>query len=519
MKEILYIQAGSFANFIGTHFWNTQESYFTYGEDEEPLVYHDRSFREGLTSEGESTYCPRLLVFDRKSNFGALSKGLYDDDDELEVSRWQGDVVEYRQDPIPRSRYHTRLDEGEPDDETEGVKDATSQIRFWSDYSRVYLHPRSLQKLPDLAEWEATDGDWNTSRDTFHRHEAEHEILENDVRLFVEECDQLQGIQLMNDTATFGGFTDAFLTALRDELPKIPSITFPLLSSASYSLVSADEHAEAMKAINDALCIRGLEGLSTISVPIQNPSTWRKEGWLEGLDIDLRAPFHTSALLSTHIESETLPFRLKTAEYAMSSFNDLLNLSGTTRTAHLSGSYPLPISTSWRADVEKRIYDLSAVAEAGAKGSTVSTYSRVHVSRGLRPTEITKYDELFSSRRPAPWSIHAPAYPTPTSFPAFFAPPRDPDLPPAEHKQARHRALSTLTTSSATAKLFASYARLTQECVDRRAEVVLRMGLEFDEVRELKDELWALCDLYAGDDRGEDDGSGDAEVGEDEELA
>lgn len=51
MKEILYVQAGSFANFIGTHFWNTQESYFTYGEDEEPAVYHDKSFREGLTSE------------------------------------------------------------------------------------------------------------------------------------------------------------------------------------------------------------------------------------------------------------------------------------------------------------------------------------------------------------------------------------------------------------------------------------------------------------------------------------
>lgn len=27
MKEIIYVQAGSYANHIGTHFWNTQESY------------------------------------------------------------------------------------------------------------------------------------------------------------------------------------------------------------------------------------------------------------------------------------------------------------------------------------------------------------------------------------------------------------------------------------------------------------------------------------------------------------
>jgi hypothetical protein len=48
MKETLYIQAGTLANYIGTHFWNAQECYFTYGDDEEPFVDHDISFREGL---------------------------------------------------------------------------------------------------------------------------------------------------------------------------------------------------------------------------------------------------------------------------------------------------------------------------------------------------------------------------------------------------------------------------------------------------------------------------------------
>ena len=52
MREILYFQAGRFSNFIGTHFWNAQESYFTYGEEaEEPLVNHDVSFREGLSNK------------------------------------------------------------------------------------------------------------------------------------------------------------------------------------------------------------------------------------------------------------------------------------------------------------------------------------------------------------------------------------------------------------------------------------------------------------------------------------
>lgn len=33
MREIIYVQAGRFANYAGTHFWNTQESYVPYVED------------------------------------------------------------------------------------------------------------------------------------------------------------------------------------------------------------------------------------------------------------------------------------------------------------------------------------------------------------------------------------------------------------------------------------------------------------------------------------------------------
>lgn len=51
MREIIYIQAGSFANYTGTHFWNTQESYFTYDDEDEPIVNHDLSFEEGRSPQ------------------------------------------------------------------------------------------------------------------------------------------------------------------------------------------------------------------------------------------------------------------------------------------------------------------------------------------------------------------------------------------------------------------------------------------------------------------------------------
>ena len=51
----MYIQAGTLPNFVGTHFWNTQESYFQYDGDadtneiDEPEINHDISFREGVS--------------------------------------------------------------------------------------------------------------------------------------------------------------------------------------------------------------------------------------------------------------------------------------------------------------------------------------------------------------------------------------------------------------------------------------------------------------------------------------
>jgi hypothetical protein len=58
MREIIYIQAGSFANYTGTHFWNTQESYFTYDDEDEPIVNHDLSFEEGRSRQ----VCPIRLI-------------------------------------------------------------------------------------------------------------------------------------------------------------------------------------------------------------------------------------------------------------------------------------------------------------------------------------------------------------------------------------------------------------------------------------------------------------------------
>lgn len=91
-------------------------------------------------------------------------------------------MVEYRQEPIPPSDYHTLLEhEAAADDRHTANNDdklkvapraADPDVRFWSDYSRVFLHPRSSQRLPDTPDWESTEGNWLWSKETFERHNA-----------------------------------------------------------------------------------------------------------------------------------------------------------------------------------------------------------------------------------------------------------------------------------------------------------------------------------------------------------
>ena len=74
MREIITVQLGRKANFLGTHFWNTQESYQTFAPDPPSLVNHDIHFRQGHGPDGAETFLPRALIYDFKSEFGTLAK-------------------------------------------------------------------------------------------------------------------------------------------------------------------------------------------------------------------------------------------------------------------------------------------------------------------------------------------------------------------------------------------------------------------------------------------------------------
>ncbi|EKG12639.1 Heterokaryon incompatibility [Macrophomina phaseolina MS6] len=216
MHEIVTLQFGQQSNYLGTHFWNAQESYFTYDDPEitgeaakvaEPSpVDHDVHFRPGIGADGSDTYMPRAVIYDLKGGFGSMRKinALYEPEDDGGAALWPGSTITHRAPTIQPSPYQQALDAGlQPPPLT------TDTVRYWSDYSRVYFHPRSLCQIHEfelrsqLNPFEA----WGMGDELFANLDREHDLLDRDLRPFVEESDQLQGLQIMSSVDdAWGGF-------------------------------------------------------------------------------------------------------------------------------------------------------------------------------------------------------------------------------------------------------------------------------------------------------------------------
>lgn len=116
----------------------------------------------------------------------------------------RGAVAHETQDPIPQSEYHARLESNM--EEGDELAHQDPNIRYWSDYSRVYLDQKSIQAIPNALENIETE--WSTGQELFRRYNEvlalfshvtaskmitqETELMEGAFRLLVENCDNFQ---------------------------------------------------------------------------------------------------------------------------------------------------------------------------------------------------------------------------------------------------------------------------------------------------------------------------------------
>jgi hypothetical protein len=201
---------------------------------------------------------------------------------------------------VEPSPYQRSLDAG-----TEPPRLTTSSVRYWSDFTRVFYHPKSLVQLYDF--------ELNSSIRPFERYsmgtelfqtlDKEDDIVDRDFRPFVEECDRMQGIQtLATLDDAWGGFATHYLDLLRDEYPKSCIWLWGLQSP----MLDVSREKRQLRMSNMAQSIAQACSTASMVVPLSIP-----EGELpRNVTMDPRSPWHVSAAFATAIESSTLETRM-----------------------------------------------------------------------------------------------------------------------------------------------------------------------------------------------------------------
>ena len=145
----------------------------------------------------------------------------------------------------------------------------------------------------------------------FSSRDADIDNMDEDVRPWIEECDELQAIQIFTTADdAWSGFASRYVERLRDELGKTCICVWGLDGLEDDPQSSTNGRStkirQQQQLLNRALTVSAMSEQASTFIPIALPKTLP-------LDVDLnrRALWHTSGLLSAAIESMTLPTRLR----------------------------------------------------------------------------------------------------------------------------------------------------------------------------------------------------------------
>ncbi|KAH8386988.1 hypothetical protein KR093_003888 [Drosophila rubida] len=370
-REIITLQFGTYANYVGAHFWNQQEANFVYARDdggsqlddakEEQLPQNDVLYREGRNDLNQVTYTPRLLSVDLAGTLGHLPQ----------VGELYGNYVPLLQedtqteDALQRTKQDAEQSNLNTDGELDVLQQPTAAIseyqqdllrnqvntldkdyklaescNSWADFLYARYHPRSFNVLPGLVR--------QSDVQTLATHAAGVELWQSAdfneefcdrIRLYAEECDALQGFQLLFDIDDgFSGMASKCLEHLNDEYSRA-NFTLPLHYPRNVSYAQADARTSLnIRVVNSVLSYAQLSEQANMFTPLSTLTTiWRnntlQSRQLPGLQWQADNLYQSSAVLAAWLDTMTLSYRLRQTPETLPRFCQRISAAGRTMTA------------------------------------------------------------------------------------------------------------------------------------------------------------------------------------------
>lgn len=162
---------------------------------------------------------------------------------------------------------------------------------------------------------------------------TQDDIFDRDLRLWIEECDSLQAIQLFTSADdAWAGFSSAYVEDIRDQVGKGSIWVWGLDGIEPKEQNSATRRT---KTLNHAAALASITSQASMYVPLSVPANLHKS-----VSLDKSVLWHTSALISSAIESVTMPTRLRGGHGSrvpvLSDWEEALNDNGRRRVAEVA---------------------------------------------------------------------------------------------------------------------------------------------------------------------------------------
>ncbi|KAF1873311.1 hypothetical protein Lal_00027349, partial [Lupinus albus] len=336
MKELVTIQVGNYANFVGSHFWNFQDELLGLASDPNAdLVFKNQDlnmdvlYRSGETHQGIPTYTPRLVSINLRGSLGSMSSHgtLYKESAPTpsDILTWTGGVSTQAYTPHNKNLFLQRLYEEEnlsTVNENTGsnngshsecqdkdiIESLENDVQFWTDYSKVHYHPRSLYELSGV--WTDVDefDNYGNGTNSFSWSSQGEEISDS-LRFFVEECDHIQGFQfLVDDSGGFSAVAAEFLENIADEYKSTPVLLYTVRGPGPRASPQSRKRT-ILGDLHDAVSFSRLSSYCKLIVPVGLPSLSKSKA-SKFLRIEDEKHYHSSAVYAAALHSISLPFRM-----------------------------------------------------------------------------------------------------------------------------------------------------------------------------------------------------------------
>ncbi|XP_038238628.1 protein misato homolog 1 isoform X2 [Dermochelys coriacea] len=358
-RAALTLQLGSYAGFVGAHWWNLQDAALCRdSEGQERKICPDVLYRAGRTLSRQETYTPRLILMDLKGSLNSLKEEgcLYGDMKRDTSVAWPGNLSTHQEDPPAKNLFLQDLSKLEGGVSSDGdfspralplskdVSQLPKQLhvsqkghqlegsaQVWSDYLQVRLHPRSIFMIHqynydgESSQLEAFGQGESLLHDSTYLEE-----LEDRLHFYVEECDYLQGFQILCDLNNgFSGVGAKVTELLHDEYSGRGILTWGLTPIIHNVGVSWKDFYRLM---NTVLGIVHLSTHSSLFCPLSlNGSLGLKPEapvTLPYVHYDASLNYHSSAILATALDTLSAPYRLHSSQFSMVQLADAFNSSG-----------------------------------------------------------------------------------------------------------------------------------------------------------------------------------------------